>query len=155
MSARSGIPKALAEAAALLINGTGDYVNNVYGQTGNKVQHFDDINNFPYISFTPGPEVRDDQPSNITHSTLTIYVRVYIEDNNDPQAKLESLITDIETLVDTHLRLEYEVTTPSGIETRYTITNNIVDIRTDEGLLQPNGLGEIQLSVQYEKIRNT
>ena len=155
MSARAGIPKALADAAATLINGTGLYVNNIYGQSGNEVKHFDDINNLPYVSFTPGPEVREDQPSNVSIASLTVYIRIYVEDNNDVQAKLESLISDVETLVDTNLRLAYDSVTPSGVVTRNTITNNIVDIRTDEGLLQPQGLGELQLVVQYEKIRNT
>lgn len=153
MSARSGIAKAMSAGIAEKLNGTGSYVNNVFGNTTNKVVHFDDIQDFPYISVTPGPEVRDDMPSNFTWATLTVYIRIYVEDNEDAQGELESLITDIETFVDASLSLEYQTTTPTGIVTRSTVDNSIVTITTDEGLLDPNALGEVVLEVKYEKIR--
>lgn len=155
MSARSGIVKAMAAEVSTLLNGTGDYVTNVYGNVTNKVVHFDDIQDFPYISITPGPESREDMPSNFSWANLTVYLRIYVDNNDDAQGELENLISDIETFADTHLRLSYDVTTPLGLETRNTVTNNIITITTDEGLLDPNALGEVVLEVQYEKIRKT
>ena len=154
MSARSGIAKALAEGMAEKINGTGIYVSNLFGNTTNRVMHFDSITDFPYVSVTPGTEARDDKPSNFTWSHLTIYIRIYIENAEDAQLELETLITDIENYVDTSLRIPYQVQTTSGVVTRTTATNNITSIGTDEGLLHPNALGEIILNVQYEKIRH-
>jgi hypothetical protein len=155
MSARSGIAKAFSAGIGTDINGTGIYVNNIYNNVTNKTVHFDQINDFPYISITPGPEQRDDQPSNFTMALLTIYIRIYVDNSNDAQGELESIIDDIETFVDTHLDLSYNVTTTQGTEIRNTVTNSIVSITTDEGLLDPNALGEIILEVQYEKLRKT
>jgi len=155
MSSRSGIVKAMSTKVAKLLDGTGDYINNLYGNVSNKVTHFDDITEFPYISITPGPEVRDDKPSNISWSTLTVYIRIYVENSDDAQGQLESIMTDMETFVDTNLQLEYLETSTSGTRTRNTLTNNIISISTDEGLLDPNALGEIAVNVQYEKTRRT
>lgn len=153
MSARSGIPKAFAAGLKESLDGTGSYVNNVYENVGNRVLHFDQINDFPYISVTPGPEVREDLPSNFSWSTLTVYFKIYVQNADDAQGELESIISDIENYVDTHLNLSYNVTTPSGLVTRETTDNSIVSITTDEGILDPNALGEIVLDVRYEKIR--
>ena len=155
MSARSGIAKGLASVIGASLNGTGIYVNNIYENVTNKVVHFDDIQDFPYISVTPGPESREDMPSNFTWATITMYIRIYVENNEDAQGELESLISDIENVVDTHLNLSYNVTTSQGLEIRNTVDNSIITITTDEGLLDPNALGEVVLEVRYEKIRQT
>jgi|TARA_R110000765_G_scaffold10720_1_gene32952 hypothetical protein len=155
MSARSGIAKGLASVIGTSLNGTGIYVNNIYENVTNKVVHFDDIQDFPYISVTPGPESREDMPSNFTWATITMYIRIYVESNEDAQGELESLISDIENVVDTHLNLSYNVTTSQGLEIRNTVDNSIITITTDEGLLDPNALGEVVLEVRYEKIRQT
>lgn len=128
------------------------YINNIYGNVTNKVVHFDSITDFPYIAVTPGPETREDMPSNFTWGELTVFLRLYVENNEDAQGELETLITDIETYVDTNLQLHYD--TIEGVEIT-TTTNNIVGITTDEGLLDPNALGEVVLNVKYEKIRST
>lgn len=153
MSDRSGIAKAYAAAISTALNGAGDYVNNVYGNVTNKIVMFDDVNDYPFISVTPGPEERDDLPSRFTWATLTLHIRIFVEDEEDAQGKLESLITDVETFVDTNLQLQYSVVTPQGPATRKTTTNSITSIVTDEGLLTPYALGEVTLSVKYEKIR--
>lgn len=155
MSARSGIVKAMAEGLAAKLTGKEGYINNVYGNVTNKVLHFDDITDFPYISVTPGPETREDMPSNLSWGHLTVFIRLYVENADDAQGELESLVSDIETYVDTHLSQEYNAVTPTGVVLRETVTNSIVAITTDEGLLDPNALGEVVLDVQYEKVRQT
>lgn len=155
MSARSGIAKAMSTGLGVKLNGTGKYVNNIYNNVSNKVVHFDDINDFPYISVTPGPESREDLPSNFSWANLTVYIRIYVKNNEDAQGELESLISDVENFLDLNLKLLYNVTTFEGLQTRTTVTNNIVGITTDEGILDPNALGEVVVDVQYEKIRLT
>lgn len=154
MSARSAIPKALAEGMAAAINGSAPYVENLYGNVINKVTHFEDIQNFPTVGITPGPESRVDQPSNFTLCYVDIYIRIYVKNNNDAQAELERIISDIETYVDDNQRLQYSVDTPlGGSDTDFTISNSIASIATDEGLLEPLALGEIVLQVEYRKLR--
>lgn len=155
MSARSGIPKALATLVENNFKGTDPYVTNIYGNVDNVTKHFDNVNDFPYISVTPGPELRDDQPSNVTISTLTVYFRIYVENEDDAQGELETIISDIETLLDTNLVMPYNITTPSGEVVRNTLTNSIVSIQTDEGILDPNAMGQVMVNIKYEKIRQT
>jgi hypothetical protein len=155
MSARSGIAKAMSEGIASKLNGTGDYVNNVYNNVTNKVKHFDDIRDYPYISITPGPEEREDMPSNFTWATLTMYIRIYVENNDDAQGELESLISDIETFLDLNLNITYTINTSEGLKSNKIVDNSILTITTDEGILDPNALGEVAISVRYEKLRKT
>ena len=153
MSARSGIVKAMAKGIAESLDGTGDYVNNIYGNVTNKTTHFESINSFPYISVTPGNESREDMPSNFSWGSLVVHIRLYVENTEDAQGELESLISDIENYLDTHLNLSYNVSTSRGVQIHETVDNTITAISTDEGLLDPNALGEVALIVRYEKTR--
>lgn len=153
-SARSAIPKAMATKLKSELNGQAPYITNIYNNVITKVTHFDAIQNYPTISITPGPETREDMPSNFTLCYVDLYIRVYVQDQNDAQGQLETIIADIETFVDNNLSLEYTVDAPSGgTTTDTTISNSIVSISTDEGLLDPLALGELILTVQYKKIR--
>ena len=153
MSDRAGITTAYADKIKALLDATGIYVNNVYDNVDTKVTHFDGVLSFPYISVTPGPETRDDMPSNFSWSNLTMYIRIYVRNTDDAQGELESLITDIENVLDTNLNISYNVTTFQGVVARETATNTITTITTDEGILDPDALGEIVVNVQYEKLR--
>lgn len=153
MSARSGIAKAIADKMITDIDGTGLYVNNLYGNVSSKVKHFEDINDYPYVTVTPGPEYREDEPSLHTWAKLELYIRIFVENEEDAQGELESIISDIETFVDNNLNISYNITTINGLENRTTVTNTILSISTDEGLLDPKAVGEVVLTVLYEKLR--
>lgn len=154
MSARSAIPLAISTKIKTdLVSGSTLYVNDIQENVSNLVKHFEQINDFPYISVTPGPEQREYLPSNQTWAELTIYIRIYVQNNEDPQAELESLISDIETFVDKNQRIMYNITTPTGIESRETVDMSITSIATDEGLLSPYGAAEVAINTRYEKIR--
>lgn len=153
MSIRSGVCKALATQLGEALVGTGDYVTNIYGNITNKVVHFSDVPDFPYVSVTPGTEVREDQPSNFSWGFLTVNIRLYIEDNEDAQGQLELLISDVEHFLDNNINIEYTVTRPSGETTGTTTDITIESITTDEGLLDPKALGEVAVTVRYEKYR--
>ena len=154
MSARTAIPVAYVEKLQQVLNGTGDYLTNMYGNVESRVRHFQDIENFPTITVTPGPETREDMPSNFTLCRLEVAVRVYVKNQDDAQGELEQIIGDLEKFFDKNLDIAYNLITSSGQETNKTISNTILSITTDEGLLQPQGIGEILLSVEYEKRRD-
>lgn len=153
MSARSGITSAMREGIKTALNGTGNYVNNIYGNVGNQSKHFDNINDFPYISVTPGPETRDDLPSRQTLADLTVYIRVYVQNQDDPQAELEGIISDLETFIDTNQKISYNIVIPSGTKEGKTYQLGVSSITTDEGLLSPFGIAEIAIAVSYERTR--
>lgn len=153
MSIRSSVCKALANELKSVLNGTGDYLTDSYGNISNKVMHFSNVPDFPYISVTPGTEIREDQPSNFTWGFLTVNIRIYVEDEEDAQGELETVISDIEHFLDRNINLDYEVERPSGKVQGTTTDITINSITTDEGLLTPRGLGEITVTVRYEKYR--
>jgi hypothetical protein len=93
-------------------------------------------------------------PSNFTLCRLEVAVRVYVKNQDDAQGELEQIIGDLEKFFDKNLDMAYNLITSSGQETHKTISNTILSITTDEGLLQPQGIGEILLSVEYEKRRD-
>lgn len=154
MNARIAIPRAYCEELSRLLTGSGDYVTNIYGNVESRTRHFQDIENFPTITITPGPETREDMPSNFTMCRLEVAVRVYVKNQDDAQGELEQIIGDLEKFFDTNLDIEYNLITNNGQETRKTISNTILSITTDEGLLEPQGIGEILVSVEYEKRRD-
>lgn len=153
MNSRSSICKALTAKMKTDLDGTAPYVNNLYTNVFDKVKHFQDINDFPTVTVTPGPERREDMPSHFTLCYLEVNIRIYVKDTDDAQGTLESIIGDIENFVDTHQQIEYNLVTSSGTEVKQTISNTISSITTDEGLLDPEAIGEIILVVQYEKLR--
>ena len=59
--------------------------------------------------------------------------------------KWERLLEDVEKVIDTNRTLVYDVSTPAA-QTTEILINSIV---TDEGLLEPYGVGEVNISVQY------
>lgn len=154
MNARIAIPKAYAAKLNQVLNGTGEYLTNIYNNVESRVMHFQDIQNFPTITVTPGPETREDMPSNFTMCRLEVAVRVYVKNQDDAQGELEQIIGDLEKFFDNNLDIEYNLITSGGQETQKTISNTILSITTDEGLLAPQGIGEILLSVEYEKRRD-
>lgn len=155
MSARSGITQAMVSKLSELMDGTGDYVNNLYGNVDSRVVHFDDVEEFPYIIITPGAETREDMPSNFTWATLNMNITIYVKSEEATQASLESIISDVETFLDTNLQLDYTVVTSDGELIKTTVDNTITQINTDEGILSPLALGQVTATVRYEKIRKT
>ena len=71
-----------------------------------------------------------------------VTIRIYVQDE-EPEARLEEIFEDIETIVDGNGNLEYD--------TNKTIEDmKILSITTDEGLLSPIGVGEIALQIMYD-----
>ncbi len=153
MSARSGIVKAFVAAIKEELNGQAPYVSNIYKNATNNTTHFDSINNFPFISITPGSETREALPSLQTWGYLTVYFRIYVSNEDDAQGELESLISDLEIFIDKYRRLSYNVITHSGINNLEITDSEITSISTDEGLLAPKAVGEVAVLVRYEKNR--
>lgn len=154
MSVRSGVCKALKQELSAVLDGANPlYVTNMFGNVTNKVVHIADVPDFPYMSVTPGREIREDQPSNFTWGFLTVNIRIYVDNEEDAQGELETIISDVEAFLDENLNIDYEVVRPTGNVSATTTDITIDSIQTDEGLLSPKGLAEIMLTVRYEKHR--
>lgn len=143
MSKRNSIANALAEKFKT-IDGTAPYTTNLYNNAYAKVKFWDEIQDFPAVYLVPGTEVREYHPADFTWCFLNISVKVYVRDQENPQSQLETLLQDIETCVHNNRVLVYDQ--DNNLETTEILLQSIM---TDEGLLVPYGVGEINLQVRY------
>lgn len=142
MSRRTSIIKALTEKLKL-INGQGVYKTNLYQNAYAKLKFWDEVNDFPSVYLTPGSEQREYLPGDFAWGYLGVSIKVYCN-GEDSQEQLESLLEDIERCVDANRVLVYDST--SNYETTEIL---IQSITTDEGLLAPYAVGEVNLQVRY------
>ena len=141
---RLGIVNALVEKLKE-IDGNGDFNTDVYGNVSPRLKFWDEVNEFPAIHLNTGSETRDYQSGGYKDRFLSITVRIYVHREDSVEA-LEELLEDIETVVETSSRLEY---TDRRGNTQFTQQITIVSIDTDEGVLEPYGVGEMLLEVRY------
>ncbi len=145
MSKRTSIIKALTEKLRG-IDGNLPYSTNLYGNAHAKLKFWDEVQDFPAIYLTPGSEQREYLPSNFAWAYLGVAVKVYCR-GDEAQEELERLLEDIETCIDANRVLVYDL--DRGHETTEIL---IQSITTDEGLLAPYAVGEINLQVRYAVI---
>jgi hypothetical protein len=143
MTKRTQITKALVEKLKL-IDGTAPYTTNVYNNAYAKLKFWDEIQDFPSIYATPGSETREYMPGDFAWGFLNIAIKAYVRSEDNTQEQLEQLLEDIEQCVDSNRVLIYD--TEQNLETTEILVQSIT---TDEGLLVPYGVGEINLQVRY------
>lgn len=143
MSVRTSIAKALAEKLKL-IDGVSPYGTNIYSNAYPYLKFWDEINNYPAVYMSTGSETRDYLPGGFKWGFLGVSLKIYVK-GEDPAQELEQLLEDVERCVDANRTLAYG--TNPGEQTTEILINSIV---TDEGLLVPYGVGEINLTVQYQ-----
>lgn len=141
MSKRTSILKALAEKLKN-IDGT-QYTSNIYGNAYAKLKFWDEVNEFPSIYSSPGSEQREYLPGNFTWGYLGISLKLYCK-GEDSAEQLEQLLEDVESVIDANRVLVYD--TVHNYETTEILVSSIT---TDEGLLAPYAVGEINLQVRY------
>ena len=142
MSRRTSIIKALT-AKLNLINGQAPYKVNLFKNAYAKLKFWDEVNDFPSVYLSPGSEQREYHPGDFAWGYLGVSVKVYCK-GESAQEQLEQLLEDIERCVDANRVLVYDST--NGYETTEIL---IQSITTDEGLLVPYAVGEINLQVRY------
>lgn len=142
MSRRTSIIKALSEKLKG-INGQAPYQINLFGNAYAKLKFWDEVKDFPSVYLTPGSEMREYLPGDFVWGFLGISIKAYCH-GEDSQEQLEKLLEDIETCVDANRVLVYDVA--KNYETTEIL---IQSITTDEGLLAPYAVGEINLQVRY------
>ena len=144
MTARTKIVEALATKLKL-INGSGAYSTNLYGgNVSTRLKFWDEVQDFPACYLVAGSESRQYHPSDFTWGFLNISIKVYVRDESYPQEDLENLLDDIENVINDNRVLVYDTT--NNLATTEIL---IQSITTDEGLLAPYAVGEINLQVRY------
>ena len=143
MSRRTSITKALAEKFKE-INGTGQYKTNLFDNSYPKLKFWDEVSDFPSVYMSTGTETREYHPAQFSWGFLGVSVKVYVK-GEDAHEQLEQLLEDLEHCIDQNRVLVYD--SENGYETTEIL---IQSITTDEGLLAPYGVGEINLEVRYQ-----
>jgi len=143
MTKRISIVKALAEKLKI-IDGTNNYKSNLFNNSYPKLKFWDEVKDFPCVYLTAGTEIRDYMPSDFTWGFLNVSIKVYVRSESEAQQHLEDLIDDIEKVIHDNRVLVYDTTN------NFSTTEILIQsITTDEGLLAPYGVGEINLQVRY------
>jgi hypothetical protein len=144
MSRRTSIVNAFAEKFKI-INGTGSYKTNLYNNSFSKLKFWDEVSDFPCVYIVAGSETREYMPAAFAWGFLNISLKIYTK-GEDSQQLLENLLEDIELVVD-NLKGSLIYDTTNNYETAEI---SITSITTDEGLLSPWSVGEINLLVRYQ-----
>jgi len=144
MSVRTSIAKALAEKLKSIDGSTG-YNTNIFKNAYPYLKFWDEVADFPSIYMTVGMETREYHPGGFKWGYLNITLKLYVQ-GEEPAQTLELLLEDVEKVIDTNRTLVYDETTPGA----QTVEILITSIVTDEGLLEPYGVGEVNITVQYQ-----
>jgi len=141
---RSGILEAIAEKLKK-IDGTGEFLTNIYDNVSPRLLFWDEVTDFPAIHLNAGQETRQYQGGGYKDRFLQVTLRCYVNEENAQNA-LSALLEDVETVLEDESKLTY--TNRKGVEeSTHMIT--IVSIDTDEGVLEPLGVAEMQIEVRY------
>jgi hypothetical protein len=127
------------------IDGSGNFLSNVNENVSPRLKFWDEVEEFPAIHLNAGSETREYQAAGYKDRFLSITLRCYVQAEDAVEA-LDELMEDVETVVEDSSRLTYFDRTGA---VQYTQQITIVSIDTDEGVLEPLGVGEILIEVRY------
>ena len=115
------------------------YFNNLFNNVFRKLKFLDEVNDFPSIYVSAGTEIRDFNSKSLTVGTLDVTIRAYVFGEDNSQSLADSVVQDIE-----HVIYSIGDNPDKGI-----LDITIDNISTDEGLVTPYGLAEVQLTTVY------
>jgi hypothetical protein len=141
---RLAIVEALVEKLKL-IDGTNQFLTNLFQQVSPRLKFWDEVEEFPSVHLNAGSESRVYQGGGYKDRFLAITLRCYVNEE-DSVVALEKLMEDVETVIEENSRLQYTDRTGNA---QYTQQITIVSIDTDEGVLEPFGVGEMLIEVRY------
>jgi len=144
-SRRANILRALAEKLKD-IDGSGAFLTDLQNNVHPRLKFWDEVVEFPAIHLNAGAETRQYQAGRYKDRFLAVTIRCYVQDEEDATEALNLLMEDIETVIEDNSRLEYVDAQNNSFNTQQ-IT--IVSINTDEGVLEPLGVGELDIEVRY------
>jgi hypothetical protein len=106
----------------------------------------DQIQEFPKVCVVAGDEAREYQPNEFKWRFLSLDIRVYVEDQDDPQEVLALIMEDIERVIDENDVLTYDDTVSPNLKTT---SLTLQSLSTDEGVMAPLAIGELLVACRY------
>lgn len=127
------------------INGTGEYLTNIYDNVSPRLKFWDEVTQFPAIHLNAGSESREYQGGGYKDRFLNVTLRIYVNEE-DAVVALSDLLEDVETTLENNSRLQY---TDRQGQIQHIRQITVISIDTDEGVLEPYGVAEMNVQVQY------
>ena len=127
------------------INGNGEYLTNLFNNVHPRLKFWDEIEEFPAVHLNAGSETREYQSGGYKDRYMSVTLRCYVN-SEDAVEDLDKLLEDVEVVLEDNSRLQY--IDRKGV-TQYTHQITIISIDTDEGVLEPYGVGEMTIEVRY------
>ena len=141
---RQGIVNALVTKLKQ-IDGSGQYHINLAEQVEPRLKFWDEVEEFPAIHVNAGRETREYLTAGVKNRFLTVTLRCYVNEENAVDA-LDALLEDVETVLEDNSGMTY--TDKLGVSAAIQQIT-IFSIETDEGVLEPLGVGEVTIEVRY------
>ena len=141
---RSSIVEALTQKLKTISHANG-FQTDLGEQAYSRMRFWDEIQEYPCVCLVAGSEYLEHIGGGMKNRYLTILLRAYVNHEDSTQV-LESLLEDIEIIIDQNGRLAYSDSSSDQELTRDIIITNI---DTDQGALTPLGVGEMTLQVKY------
>ena len=127
------------------INGSAPFRTSV-ARVERRLKFWDEVTEFPTIHVGAGAETREYEGAGFRFRFLRITIRCYVSDDDDVILALEELLEDVESVLEDNDPLTY---TDSTGASQSTVQTTIASIDTDEGVLEPLGVGEITCEIRY------
>ena len=128
------------------IDGNHPFNSNVFDNVKAKMVFLDEIEQYPKLCVVAGDEERDYQPGGFKWRFLQLTVRAYVHNEEDAQEELALLLEDVEKIIDENDALVYDDTVSPNLQTT---SMTITSLTTDEGVVEPLGIGEMVVTVRY------
>jgi len=123
------------------------YTNNPLPSNGVQrgMKWLDQINDFPYICYHVDSSELVHIGANERFYNMEISLRGYVR-GEDSQSLSDQLALDIEDAADSFR--------DAATSTHSIVDSRIVEVSTDEGLMEPHGIVEMSLSISYQQDEN-
>jgi hypothetical protein len=141
---RRAIVEALSEKLEG-INGSAPFRTSV-AKVERRLKFWDEVDEFPTIHVGAGAETRQYEGAGFRFRFIRITIRCYVSSDDDVILALEELLEDVESVLEDNDPLTY---TDSTGASQSTVQTTIATIDTDEGVLEPLGVGEITCEIRY------
>ena len=142
---RRAIVKAIATELRLRLDGQYPFRTRIAG-IEERLKFWDEVVEFPTIHIGAGAETREYETAGFRFRLLQITIRCFVSDDDDVIHALETVLEDVETVLENADPLTYYDASGASQTTAQT---TVLSVDTDEGVLEPLGVGEVVVEIRY------
>lgn len=118
------------------------FQTNIFNNVFNKYKFAEEINDFPAICVYNVIDSISHIGAGVKYGTLSLNIRGYVRNNEDPVTEGEKLIDDIEYVINNYKYVSRHLCVEES---------RVISLETDEGLFAPFGVINIEAQINYER----